>query len=202
MAEQVKAKIITSHCGTIYSYKEIEDFNDEKRKNLKKDISENLHKLDKHSIILGIENIPYPAMGHAFFSIKDMLYDPIFADPLELYDFTKEKNFKITFDTRHWGTLNIPISLLNIFKKIEDQVCLIHLSDVYGKWLDKTCIYKQGVIPGQGNLGEKNFQSFLSYLKNCPKKIGMTLEIEDQDLKNPKQSQQALETVLNWLNYQ
>jgi sugar phosphate isomerase/epimerase len=199
LANQIEAKVVTIHCEAFHSFEQMKGLTDLAREGLKEIITENLKKLDKGSVLLAIENIPWPLMGDVFYSSAEMIYDPLFADPLELYQFAGKENLQITFDTCHWATLCLPIPLLDIFQKIEDRVCQVHLSDAYGRWLEGTAIFEEGVIPGQGNLDEDNFRQLLSYLKESKKSLILTLEVKDKDYRNPKESQKTLTKVLNWL---
>lgn len=199
LAHEVGAKVITAHCETFYSYGQMKSLTDKKRERLKERVAENLRKLDKSSITLSIENMPFPVSGDMLCCSTEMFFDPLFADPLELYEFAEKNCIEITLDTCHWASLGLPIKLVDMFWKIEKCVAEIHLSDCYGKWLDGVSVFKEGLIPGQGNLGDHNFRDLLSYVNKCKKNIVLLIEVKDKDMANPKESEESLGKVLNWL---
>ena len=201
LASQVDANTITAHAEIFHSAAQMNNLTDAKRERLKELVAENLEKLDLENqpANLAIENMPYPLTGDLFSCQADMVFDPLFTDPFELYEFTQQGSAKITLDTCHWATLNSPISLLNMFKRIENRVVNIHLNDALGLWIDGTSRFKEGLIPGDGNLGEEQFRRFLSYLKTCERQFTLTLEVSDQDFKKIEESKETLKRVLAWL---
>jgi sugar phosphate isomerase/epimerase len=200
LAEAVGAITVNSHSEVFFTTEEMKALTDIERNFLKKEISENLRKLEKGTIKFTIENIPWPLMGDVFFCEKNMVWDPLFVDPIELYQFCEENNLFMTFDTCHWATLRIPIPLLKAFRGVEKRAIHLHLSDVYGRWLPGTATFKEGLIPGEGNLGEENFRQLLQYLKDCSQPFTLTVEVNDRDFQNPEESRESLRRVLNWLS--
>lgn len=202
LANESEADVVTVHTEVFCTHYQMRSLTDKKRQHLKEAIAKNLKKLEKGKVILAIENMGYPLMGDTIICSKDMVYDPFFVDPLELYGFAQDNDIRITFDVCHWATLCLPIPLRDIFRRIEDRVAHLHLSDAYGRWISGASLFKEGLVPGEGNLGEDNFRQLLSYLQECKRPNLITFEIKDKNHRNPKELERGLIKVLSWLNKQ
>lgn len=201
IAHEVGAVAINVHGEIFFTTEEVKNLTNRERDVLKKNISKNLKQLHlKESVVkLAIENMPWPLMGDIFFGEKDMVWDPLFADPLELYQFCEENDLWMTFDTCHWSTLGLPLLLTDAFKMVEGRVTHLHLSDAYGHWLPGTATFKEGLIPGDGNLGKGKFHQLLQYLRDCTQQFTLTLEVNDKNFLNPRESRESLKRVIEWI---
>ncbi|OGC47104.1 MAG: hypothetical protein A3A94_03610 [Candidatus Portnoybacteria bacterium RIFCSPLOWO2_01_FULL_43_11] len=174
------------------------------RQKKKENLKENLKRLViRPAVKLSLENMPYPLMGDVMYSYEDMVWDPFFADPFELYEFVSEIGIFMTFDTCHWGTLGFPVSLKTIVNKFKEKISHFHISDCWGHWIPGTSVFKEGLVPGDGFLGEEQFRELFSFFKNDSwntMNYTINLEVNDSDFKNPKESRESIRRILSWLS--
>ncbi|MFH0852553.1 MAG: sugar phosphate isomerase/epimerase [bacterium] len=199
LASRIGASLVNVHAETLMSHAEMEGLTDRDRLQLLSEVAGNLSRVKKQGVGLAIENMPVPLMGDTFFSSNDMVYDPLFADPLEIRGFVKKNGFLMTFDTCHWGTLSAQGNLVNVYKQVQDVTPHIHMSDVWGIWREGTCRFREGLIPGEGNIGEENFIELVRYINASSQEISATVEVIDSDFMNPTESRSALIAIHAWV---
>lgn len=168
IAKRVRAILVNVHLETFVIGDQMDQFTDSDRKQLQEAVSENLGRIKRGSVKLALENMPWPLMGDAYFTKKDMIFEPLSVDPEELAKFAERSAAGLTFDTCHWGTLALPMPLTAAVRRVEHNLSHLHLSDVLGRWIDGSSRYIEGIIPGDGNLGEENFRQLIRYLGIVP----------------------------------
>lgn len=199
MAREVNAEMVVMHSGVWFQWWTAEKLSNQARNALYNSVSQTLRKLDREGIKIGLENMPYPGNGDVNFGKNQVVIDPLFTDLGEMYEFAQENEVEIVFDTCHWGTLNLPISLAAAFRRIESKVCNIHLSDVGGRWLPGVSLFQEGLVPGDGDLGEQNFRWFLAHIKHSKKPVILTIEVKDKDFIAREESRRAIHKIYTWL---
>lgn len=202
LANLLEAELVVTHCEICQPLSAMRKFTDKEREVLKTTIANNLRKLDRTNITLAIENMPNAIDGDVFFSASDMKSFPFFVDLSELHDFTEKNSLFITFDTCHWGTLCIPVPLIEAYKRIQDRVIHIHLNDAWGRWIDGVSRFEEGLIPGDGNLGKENFSQLIAFIKRYDPKYSVTITVEVHDERNSKHLQNSRESfkrLVKWL---
>lgn len=148
---------------------------------------------------LGIENLPNPSMGDYPFGSEDIWRDCVDSIDDCLY-IVEGTELKVTFDTCHYAANKIgKIDLVEPAEKLREHLYHVHINDVYGYWVPSKSVWREGVIPGDGNIGEESFRGFLTYIRGNHPDISICLEVYNADYKNPVESEESIKRVLDWL---
>ncbi len=160
-----------------------------------------------HEMMVGIENLPTPSTGDLVLSPNDVFRD--YVETLEeCCKVVKSTTFKITLDTCHYaadkeGEINLRDAITEIDEHTEmlsdRYLAYLHISDVSGFWKPNQELWTEGVIPGEGRIGDKAFKEFFDYVKINFPDIGICIEVANKDFKNPRESEESIKKVLSWL---
>lgn len=197
IADKIGANYIHIHSGA--GYKGINKALKDKKEELNKIRNILLSRASKSKVPIGIENLPSPSMGDVE---KD--HDQIWCDGVESIDDCLEivegTNLKVTFDTCHYASdKEGEIDLVAPLQKLGAYAVYLHISDMQGRWVPHQSVWTEGVIPGQGRIGEEQFKKFFQYIKeNCPD-VGLCIEVANPDFKNPVETEIAVKQILKWL---
>lgn len=155
---------------------------------------------------VGIENLPCPSMG-------DVETDPekIWKDHVESLEdclsVVQGTDLKVTLDTCHYacGIKEPKINLVKAAKQLDAYLNYLHISDVNGYWIPKMpgregSAWIEGVIPGNGRIGEEAFAEFFKYIRENKPDIGICIEVSNKDFKNPEESRDSITKVISWLS--
>jgi len=199
IANRIGARLVNAHFETFLTADEMREFTDAKRNQILEKVSDNLRRIKKGTVGLSLENMPWPLMGDSYWCQADMIYEPVSVDPEEVARFALQNGAGLTFDTCHWGTLGLSISLKTAVQRVAHNLVHLHMSDVLGRWIDGSARYKEGVVPGDGDLGQEVFYLLLEYLQDLEDPVTITAEVNDRDFKNPEESRLSLARIFEWL---
>lgn len=195
LAEAAGANYVHVHSGVGYKGKiqSNDSFLGQIRNNL-------LSVTSGQTIKVGIENLPSPSTG-------DLETDPkkIWRDYVESLEdcltIVRGTDLKVTLDTCHYacGLSDNQIDLVAAAEQLGDYLYYLHVSDVSDRWIPYQSVWKEGVIPGDGRIGKKEFARFFRYIQKKYPDIGICIEVANTNFKNPKESAEAIKRVLDWL---
>jgi hypothetical protein len=60
-------------------------------------------------------------------------------------------------------------------------------------------IWTEGIIPGKGRIGTYSFKQFIRYIRDNFPDISICVEVANKDFKNPRESEDALWRIQDWL---
>lgn len=197
IADKTRANYVHVHSGA--GYKGINNAPKDRKGELNKIRNILLSRASRSKIPIGIENLPSPSMG-------DMETDPvqIWCDTVasidDCLDIVKDSNLKITFDTCHYASdKEGEIDLVTSLQKLGAYTDYLHISDIQGRWIPYQSVWQEGVMPGQGRIGEEQFKRFFQYIKENYSDAGLCIEVTNQDFKNPLETEESIKKVLGWL---
>ena len=149
-------------------------------------------------IPIGIENLPTPSAG-------DFDTDPhtVWRDYVEsvedCLDVVRNTNLKVTFDTCHYACGIEEIDLVAGARALGEHLNFLHISDVGGFWDPYESLWTEGLVPGEGRIGDEQFEKFFDYIREEHSDISICIEVSNKDKTNPKQTIDSLVKVRNWL---
>lgn len=150
------------------------------------------------SVPLGIENLPNPSMGD-----RQLKPDEIWKDCVDsvkdCWQIVMGTEMKITFDTCHYACGLQNFDLIDGIKDLGKNLNFLHISDVIGYWEPNKSLWTEGVIPGEGRIGNQ-FEKFFSYVRENYPKIGICVEVDNKDFRDPIESEETLKRVDHWLS--
>jgi len=208
-AREINIELVNIHASAFVSCKRLRilkrdgDINDYRRKALAK-VKLDLHKLRELlglSPIICIENVPSALTVDRIVDPEQAIYELIFVD---LLDFLKvinpEKNIFATVDIDHLAQVYDSSQLLSKIQSLGRGLGHVHLSDLRN-WQPFISTIEEGLIPGEGRIGERVFKELLEYFVTFAEKqdLGIVLEIEEEDFTKPKNSRVGLKRVVQWL---
>jgi sugar phosphate isomerase/epimerase len=148
---------------------------------------------------IGIENLPAPSMGDVEKNPEKIWCDCVESVEDLLYVIQGTK-LKATFDTcHHAANREGEIDLVEPALQLGEYLHYLHVSDVSDFWKPNESVWREGVIPGDGNIGKESFRKFFGYIKENHPDIGIEIEVYNTDFKNPTESKEAITRVLTWL---
>lgn len=212
IAEKLGSKYVhvhsgAGHKGTNYTQEQLKDDRRKVRGTLlpfTAEIRGNLFPSAAINYVLGIENLPSPAAGDLSNDSEKVWRDctESIEDCIEITD--GEMNgiqLAMTFDTCHYACdKKGEIDLIAPVKKIGTRLAHVHVSDVEGEFIPGQSVWKEGRIPGEGRIGNEAFKKFFRYIRENHPNVGIEVEVYNDDFKNPKESEESIKRVLNWLN--
>jgi len=161
-----------------------------------------LSHLGTGEIPLGIENLPSPSAG-------DYKGPPgeVWCDCVETVEdcmkVVRGTSLEIAFDTCHYaaGRDEEETNLVSPVTKLRKRVNHFHISDVKGYWKpeDEKAVWKEGVIPGEGRIGEENFRALMQYLRDKNPSARLCVEVENKNLKTLDEGKETIKRVVRWL---
>jgi len=149
---------------------------------------------------IGIENLPTPSAGDYDANPETVWRDcaESIGDCLEVVDGT---NLRITFDTCHYATdrREEEIDLIAPLKRLGDKCRYLHVSDVVGFCEQPNSVWTEGVVPGEGRIGNDSFEKLFRYIRENRPNIEICVEVANKDFKNPVESEETIKRIRNWL---
>lgn len=97
------------------------------------------------------------------------------------------------------GTFGEQPDLSGAFEQLSSKVKHIHFSDSKGIWAPNRTIFYEGVVPGDGEIGEEVIRKTLEYIQSSYDSMTITVEVNDKDFKNPVESIESLKRIVDWL---
>lgn len=149
-----------------------------------------------------VENVPYCLTVDNILNPEEALYELCFVDP---QDFLKiidpDKNIFATIDVDHLAQVYDSSQLLSKIQKIGRGLGQIHFSDVGTLWQPFISLVEEGLIPGDGRIGERIFRELLGYFIDYSRtqELNIVIEVHDRDYTELKESKIALRKVARWL---
>lgn len=209
LADEIGASLINIHVHSFLSYdelkerarkKDLESFKRTSIQRIKRDIQRLREVTSSQKICL--ENVAYSSTAGSVLDPQETIYELCFVEPkniLEIID--PEKNVFATIDICHLAQVYDSSQLLNQIQKLGRGLGHIHLSDLGNVWRPYISLAEEGVIPGNGRIGEKVFKELLGYLLGYTKTqdLGIVLEIKDESFIKPEESRESLKRVVRWL---
>jgi|GEM_PF-4369952 len=148
---------------------------------------------------VGIENLPTPSMG-------DVEKDPhkIWRDCVDSLEdciyIVRGTDLKITLDTCHYAiNQKGRIDLIKPVKRLSQHLWHFHISDTKGYWIPNRSLWQEGVVPGNGRIGEESFKELFSYLKENHPDISLCIEVFNKDYRDPVETEESIRRILGWL---
>jgi len=89
--------------------------------------------------------------------------------------------------------------IINPAKKLGEHAGYFHLSDASGFWIPYQSVWKEGVVPGKGRIGEENFKKFINYVKENHPDAKLCIEANNTDFSKLDESAESIRRVVNWL---
>lgn len=199
IAKAIDAKYVHVHSAA--GYRGVENKPDDKSKTLKVirgNLLDCMNEFD--GIKVGIENLPWPSMGDVFKDPVTMWCD--YVDSLEdCMSVVKGTKLGVTMDTCHYALdKKGKIDLVKGAKELGNYLSFLHVSDAEGFWTPHKSIWKEGIVPGDGRIGEEQFKKFFAYIKENHPDVGINVEVFNDSFKDPKESRESMKRVLSWLN--
>jgi sugar phosphate isomerase/epimerase len=205
LASQIRAGFVNFHVEACMKKKQLRKITKFKRKLMELNILRNLRELHKEDPFVQIllENMPYPIMGDAeeLNVSGGMIFDPFFHSLWELRNFCLDSLFDATFDTCHWGArpwVNHGEGIIRAFRKIQKHTRHIHLSDVRGIWVEDALTFTEGIVPGEGRMGD-NLARFVRHLHSLEQLFTLTLEVSDSNFKRLEESRRGMKWLMHHL---
>jgi len=157
-------------------------------------------------VIIGLENLPHfpnsddPELINFPEKIGRSVFECL-GDYKEAVEGTK---LKLTFDTAHYGyefPIGDKIDLVSAIDIFGEHLRHVHISDAKGYWAPYVSIAGDGLVPGQGKIGEEEFIRFFRHLRNNYdlSKVSIEAEVQDADYQNPKNRRETLKRIVKWL---
>lgn len=191
-AEKIKVAKVICHAGVVMQTPRYVNIRDEKEK-IWEELTVNLSiAVKSFGGVVCLENMPFPLMGDVIDTEKEMIWDPFFKYLGELTTFCQQTGTKVCFDTCHYGTIKTDIA--TAAETLLQSGCLahVHISDVYGQWIDGVSKFSEGIVPGKGNIGIKEFGKFFRFLRDSGQKITATLEVADTDFEKCEKTRETI----------
>lgn len=114
----------------------------------------------------------------------------------------KQERAFATIDICHLSAVYDSSELLNQLRKVGPILRHVHLSDSRSTWHQFLPRFEEGLIPGDGKIGERVFrEDILPYLVELSKErdINIMLEVLDKDFIASEESIKALKRLMVWL---
>lgn len=195
----------------------------ELREKVKKNIIQAKNSV-KYDGIITVENMSYPLMGDDknFTSVESMPYDPLMNTANDILSLSDIPEIGICTDTCHYGIckrtfsdayrqkltkqqlkkhgvlgvvyedIKIQPSLIKLANKLGSSLKYIHLSDYRGVWIPNKSHFEEGLVPGEGEY-ENEIRDFIKFA--FKKKIPISLEVRDKNLKKLNETKRALKYI-------
>ncbi|MCK4454161.1 sugar phosphate isomerase/epimerase [Candidatus Parcubacteria bacterium] len=209
-AEEIEADLINIHAHLFVSYDELrkmeqsdklESFNKASIQRVKRDLQK-LRQTTSPEIKICVENMPYCLTADTVLDPQEIIYELCFVDPEDFLQIVEpENNIFATIDVCHLAQVYDSSQLLSRIKKLGRGLGHIHLSDLGNIWQPFISLAEEGVIPGDGRIGESVYKKILAYLLEFSEKqdLGIVLEIDDKDFIKLEESKKSFERVMGWL---
>lgn len=209
LADRLGAKFITIHASMFYSYSELRMLSGNEMIRRKK---EHIARI-KHDLILArihyphikicIENMPFPWGEDRWLNPEENIYDPCFVDLADFQEIVDPaQNIFIALDTSHLAANLDSSQMLKEIKKIGPMIGHVQFSDLSGHWKPFFSLADEGVIPGDGRIGERVCRELLTYFLKIAEKqhdLGIELEVSNQDYEDPEECEVALKRIVSWI---
>lgn len=208
LADEIKAELINIHANRFISYMELKkkqsdliSFKEASIQGIKRDL-QRLIKEAKPSQKICIENMPYFIGVDRVIDPEEAFYELCFVDPEDFLEIANpKKNIFATIDICHLAQVYDSSQLLSQIQKLGRGLGHIHLSDLGNIWQPFINLTEEGVIPGNGRIGEKVFKELLRYFLEFSEKqdLSIVLEINDKDLTKLEESKESFGKITDWL---
>lgn len=197
LAKRLGSEYVHTHGGAGYRGIEVPADKQEVLEKIRNNFFMCLEKAD--GIPVGIENAPIPSGGDIDENSKTVWSD--YVEGIEdCMQIVRDTPLKITFDTAHYGSSNGGnVNLVLPVIAIEKQLGHIHLGDYDAQWVPNVSKFSEGIIPGDGKIGNDSFQCFFKYIKRKHPEIGVGIEVHNKDYSNPLETKECLRRVCSWL---
>jgi len=209
-AEEIEADLINIHAHLFVSYDElrkmeqnnkIESFKRVSIQKVKRDLQK-LRQTISPEIKICVENMPYCLTSDTVLDPQEIIYELCFVDPEDFLQIVEpENNIFTTIDVCHLAQVYDSSRLFYQIQRLGRGLGHIHLSDLGNIWQPFIGLAKEGVIPGNGRIGERVFKEILGYLLEFSEKqdLGIVLEIDDKDFIKLEESKKSFKRVMGWL---
>ncbi|MFH1049238.1 MAG: sugar phosphate isomerase/epimerase [Patescibacteria group bacterium] len=207
-AESLGANTVNLHTSFLHSYDELKKINEgnleEYRQGLINNVADTLDIIrDSYSQKICIESMPYDWAQETARDPAEMIYDICF---VEIKDFLKvvnpRKNIFATIDTAHSASFYDSSEMLQEIKRLEGGLGHAHLSDLGGIWKPFISLSREGLIPGNGRIGERVFRELLGYFFRFSEKqdLGIVIETRDASYLELRETRESLNRIMKWLD--
>jgi len=209
-ARDIKAEPVNIHAHSYVSYQKLKILKrdggiEAYRRKAIANVKLGLHRLKElfsPSPKICIENVPWCLTVDRVDDPQEALYELIC---VELSDFLEivnpAQNIFATVDIDHLAQWRDSSQLLDDIKKLGRGLGHVHFSDVGDIWQPFISRVKEGIIPGDGRIGERVSKELLEYFVTFAERqeLGIVLEVEEEDFSTPKNSRESLERTMKWL---
>jgi len=155
LAENIGSHYVHVHGGVGYRGGNTPEEKKEVLRRVRENLLRGLEKASEKRINIGIENLPSPSCCD-FETNPDMVWRDYFEGIADVLSVVGETDLKATFDTSHYALNKKNFDLVEGAKKLGRYLYHIHIGDIQGFWGNGGLSY-DGVIPGDGGIGNKRF---------------------------------------------
>ncbi len=151
------------------------------------------------NIKIGIENLPKPS-GCDFETNPKKVWSDYVEEIQDCLQIVKGTDLKITFDTAHYSINKTKgADLISPAQILKNHLYHIHLGDSKGDWGANKSKAFDGLIPGDGKIGENSFAEFFKYIRKHHSNVGICVEVRNKDYKNPVETKESIRRLVKWL---
>ena len=152
------------------------------------------------SIAVGIENLPLPSACD-FDENPETVWSDCVEGVEDCLEVVGDTGLKVTFDTAHYGINGKAgkMDLVHPVRRLGDRLHHLHVGDAEGNWVPHKSRAYDGLVPGDGKIGEEAFATFFRYIKDNHPDLGICIEVHNKDFKDPAESRESVRRTVNWL---
>jgi sugar phosphate isomerase/epimerase len=210
LAEDLGVSLINFHAPAIFSYKQVFKKNIDLNFLAEKQIEKVAKDLDKINFkgILCAENVTdyYGAEDLEIKNLFDFKNINFSAGFVDLKDFLKlhEKQDKafVTIDICHLSTICDSSEVIGKMREVAPLIRHIHFNDGLTVWRPLLSEFREGLVPGDGEIGKRVFkEDIVPFLVGLSKEqdINIMIEVLREDYITSENSKESLKRLLDWL---
>ncbi|MBI2450075.1 MAG: TIM barrel protein [Candidatus Nealsonbacteria bacterium] len=150
-----------------------------------------------------LENMPYCWDHDLAPDPNDMIYETCFVDLKDFLSVVNPgNNIFATVDTCHLAAVYDSSQLLGEIKQLGGGLQHVHFTDIKRVWQPFVSLAEEGVVPGEGRIGEKIFKELLRYFSefSLGQDLSIVLEINDKNLIELTNLKTSLKKTVGWLD--
>ena len=200
LAKKIGSHYVHVHGGVGYQGVKVPGDMRIKLGEVRKNLLSGLENALKSNICIGIENLPSPSLCDYDTDSHKVWRDYVESIP-SILGIVNGTGLKATFDTAHFALNKKDFDLIEGVSLLENHLYHLHACDIEGYWVPGKSLSKDGLIPGEGRIGEKRFRDFFRYIAESHPNIGIVAETRIADSKNPVEFRESVKKICEWLSY-
>jgi len=213
-SDELGADLINFHVSPLVTYGELKDLSEYKRvqDHKEKTIRSVRSRLERAQALpcrkvlkkICVENVLYTFSHDRELDPEKMVYTIIdFSDPRDLMQvINPARNIYATIDVCHLACVCDSSQLLKKIKLLGNGLGHVHFSDAGQVWKPFMSLGAEGLIPGQGRIGEKVGKELLAYFLEISREqdLSIVFEIKDNDYLKLEESREGFKVIRKWLD--